>query len=152
MTIKKKSAAFRLVTLLLTLVLALPLSANAAAPSTVQPCASDYLDSYNGYIYPADNGLIQVWFTVTGTRTMAHIGCMTIQLYESSDASNWEWVKVYSHTKIADMMTTNEFFYMGHVEYEGTPGKYYRAYICIFAGEGANGDSRYFYTSAKRAS
>jgi hypothetical protein len=150
--IKKNSFAFiRFAALVLVFALTLPMGANAAVQTPVQPRASYYLDSYNGYVYPAGNGKIQVWFTVTGTDTMDDIGCLTIQIYESSDNSNWRWVKAFDYTNHEDMMTTNDFFHTGHVDYQGTAGKYYRAYLTIYAGENGDGDSRYFYTSSKLA-
>lgn len=148
---KYKSTAIRFVALVLIFVLTLPMVANAAVVTPVQPCASDYLTSYNGYVYPAGNGQLQIWFTVTGSGTMDDIGCLTIQVYESSDNSTWQWVKAFNYSNHAGMMTTDDWFHSGHVDYQGTAGKYYRAYITIYAGKNGAGDSRYFYTSSKLA-
>lgn len=148
---ENKMAVIRLVALILTFALVLPIGANAAMVAPIQPRASYYLDSYSAYIYPAGDGKIQVWFTVTGTDTMEDIGCLTIQIYESSDNSNWSWVKAFNYTNHEGMMATNKWYHSGHVDYQGTTGKYYRAYVTIYAGENGDGDSRYFYTSSKLA-
>lgn len=147
----KNLAIIRLVAMALVLALALPMGVNAATVPTVQPRASYYLNSYNGYVYPAGNGKIQVWYTVTGTGTMDQIGCLSIQIYESSDNSTWRWVAAYNHRNHAEMLATNIVYHSGHVDYQGTVGKYYRAYIGVYAGENGDGDSRYFYTSSKLA-
>lgn len=146
---KHNALVTRLIAIILILALALPLGVNAAVVPSVQPRASYYLNSYNGYVYPAGNGKIQVWFTVTGTGTMDDIGCLSIQIFESPDNSTWSWVDAFNYLDNTDMMSTNKFYHSGHVDYQGVAGKYYRAYICIYAGENGDGDSRYFYTSGK---
>ena len=151
MYIKSKQVVIRLIAMVLIFALVLPVGVQAATAPTVQPRASYYINSYNGYVYPAGNGKIQVWFTVTGTDTMDDIGCLTIQIYESSDNSTWRWVDAFNSIDNPYMMTTDEFYYSGHVNYQGTAGKYYRAYITIYAGRNGDGDSRYFYTSSKLA-
>ena len=35
--------------------------------------------------------------------------------------------------------------------YNGTAGKYYKAYVCIWGGKDGDGDTRYFWTSAKNS-
>lgn len=151
MNIKKRANMIRLVAMVLVLALALPMGARAAVADTMQPLASDYLGSYSAYIYPAGSGKIQVWFTVTGTRTQEALGALTIQLYESTDNSTWKWVKAYSHNNYPDMMGYDTIYHSGHVDYQGLPGRYYRAYVCIWGGGLTVGDNRYFYTSSKQA-
>lgn len=148
---KKSLVTIRFVAIMLIFALVLPIGANAAESTPVQPRASYYLDSYNGYVYPAGNGKIQVWFTVTAIDYMDDIGCLTIQIYESSDNSTWRWVDAFNSVDNSYMMATDEWYYSGHVNYQGTAGKYYRAYITIYAGRNGGGDSRYFYTSSKLA-
>lgn len=148
---KSKQSVIRLMALVLVFALVLPVSAQAATAPVVQPRASDYLDSYNGYVYAAGNGKLQIWFSVTAKDTMDDIGCLTIQLYESSDNSTWRWIAAFNYSNHPNMMSTDKWYYSGHVERQVTPGKYYRAYITIYAGRNGAGDSRYFYTSSKLA-
>lgn len=151
MNIKKKSTIIRVVAMLLVMALALPMGAQAAVAETVQPLASDYLNSYNAYVYPAGNGKIQVWFTVKGTGTLEALGALTIQIHESTDNSNWKLVKAFSHKYNTGMMGYDDFYHSGHVDYQGVAGRYYRAYVCIWGGGLTVGDTRYFYTSSKKA-
>lgn len=148
---RENMSVVRLVAVILAVALMLPVGANAAVVETVQPCASYYLDSYNAYVYPAGNGQIQVWFTVTGTGYMETLGALTIKIYESKDNCTWTWVKSYSNGNYPEMLGYNDYFYSSHVDYQGVAGMYYKAYVCIWAGEDGGGDTRYFYTSSKLA-
>lgn len=151
MNSKKKFAVVRFTAVLLVMVLFLSVASLPAAAVTVQPRASDYLDSYSAYIYPAGGGKIQVWFTVTGTRTQEALGALTIQVYESRNNSDWTLVKAYSHNNNPDMMGYDKIYHSGHVDYQGVAGRYYRAYVSIWGGGLTVGDNRYFYTSSKLA-
>lgn len=143
------SRALRIGALLLAIVLFVPVNAKAA--ETVQPRASDYLCSYNAYIYPAANGKIQVWFTVTGNYYLDTIGALTIQVYQSTDNVNWTWYISFAHNNNPQMLSYNDHYHSGYVECQGVPGRYYKAYVCIWGGSDGDGDTRYFYTSAKKA-
>ena len=151
MNIKKKLRIIRITALFLVMALTLSVGALPAAAEAVQPRGSDYLDSYTAYIYPAGGGKIQVYFTVTGTDTLEALGALTIQVYESTDNSNWTWVKAFSHKYNPGMMGYDKFYHSGHVDYQGVVGRYYRAYVCIWGGGMTIGDNRYFYTSSKKA-
>ena len=144
---KRNRYLIKLIAAALAVVLLAPVQAYAAVPETVSPMASDYLASYTAYIYPAGNGELQVWFSVTGTGTQDYLGALIIQLYESTDNENWSWVKTYRHNECDTMLAQNTFAYMSHVTYtEGVPGRYYKAYVGIWGGPGDTGDARYFWT------
>ena len=113
--------------------------------------ASYYLDSYSAYIYCAGWGKVQVWVSVTGVDDMDEIGSLSIQLYESTDQENWTWVKTFQHVSSPDMLGYDKLFHSGHVEYAGTIGRYYKAYVCVWAGKDGQGDTRYFWTTPKKA-
>lgn len=142
----KKSAAIKLISLLLVFVLVIPM--NAAA---VESRASYYLDAYGAYIYPAGWGKVQVWFSVDGTGDMDEIGSLEIYLYESTDNETWTWVKTFEHQDYSDMLGYNNYYHDGHVEYSGTIGRYYKAYVCVWAGKDGAGDTRYFWTPSEKA-
>lgn len=148
---KKCSVALRVMAFLLAMVMFLPTSAKAATTETVQPCASYYLDSYSAYIYPAANGKIQVYFSVTGIGYLGSLGALHISIYQSLDQNNWHFLKKYSYTDYPSMLSYNDNYHSGCVEYQGVVGRYYMAYVCIWGGNDGVGDTRYFYTSAKRA-
>ena len=148
---REYSVILRMVALLLTLVLISPVVAKAESATGVQPRASDYLLSYNAYIYPAANGKIQAWFTVTGYDFLDSLGALTIQIYQSLDNVNWTWYKSFAHENNPQMLSYNDNYHSGYVECQGVPGRYYKAYVCIWGGSDGDGDTRYFYTSAKKA-
>ena len=82
---------------------------------------------------------------------MDEIGVLTIKIYESTDASNWTWVETFNHNTTSGMLTYDDIYYTGHVDYQGTIGRYYKAYVCIWAGKDRDGDTRYMRTQPKKA-
>lgn len=141
-----KSAVLKLIAILLVVVLLCPIDALAT-----ETRASHYLSSYTAYIYPAGWGKVQVWFTVDGTGTMDEIGALEIQLYESKDNETWTWVKTFEHQNDEGMLGYNNYYHDGYVEYRGTIGRYYKAYVCIWGGKDGDGDTRYFWTPVEKA-
>lgn len=146
---KNKSMLVCVIVALLVVALISPVGASAAVADPVQPNASNYLSSYAAYVYLAGDGLVQVYFNVEGTRTMDELGALTIELYESTDKSNWTWVKTFKHTVDSGMLGYNDFYHSGHLDYQGVEGRYYKAYVCVWAGKDGGGDTRYFWTSVK---
>lgn len=142
----KKELWYKVTILLIVIALICPVNIKA-----VEPRASDYLEAYSAYIYPAGWGKVQVWFSVDGTGYMDEIGALEIQLYESKDNETWTWVDTYQHVDYPDMLGYNDFSHYGHVEYNGTIGRYYKAYVCVWAGKNGDGDTRYFWTPAVKA-
>ncbi len=142
----KKRLLLQVVALILIAVCIFPINAMA-----VEPRASDYLTAYSAYVYPAGWGKVQVWFEVDGTGYMDEIGALEIRIYESTDNENWSWVKTYGYSDNDGMLGYNNYYHAGHIEYKGTIGRYYKAYVCVWAGENGNGDTRYFWTSPKKA-
>lgn len=149
MFIRKKVAVVRIVSLLLVMVMVLPIPVSA----TVEPRASAYLSNYNAYVYLPGDGEVRVYFNVQGTTTLDELGSLVIQIYEcstnSSNLNDWEWKIAFTHDSTPGMLGYDDFYHSGYVSYQGTPGKYYRAYVCIWGGKDGDGDTRYFWTSAK---
>ena len=143
---KKINRVFRLAALLLAIVMLLPVSAMA-----VEPRSSLYLDSYSAYVYPAGWGKVQVWFQVDGTNDMDEIGALEIWIYESKDNENWSWVETFDYSDNSGMLGYNKYYHSGHIEYNGTLGRYYKAYVCVWAGKNGDGDARYFWTNVEKA-
>ncbi len=142
----KRSFTIRAITFLLIAVMLCPMGAFAA-----ESRASYYLNSYSAYVYPSGWGNVQVWFDVTGTNYMDEIGALEIKLYESKDNETWSWVKTYTYNNYSGMLGYNNYTHSGHIEYDGTTGRYYKAYVCVWAGKDGDGDSRYFWTSSVKA-
>lgn len=148
---RKRSRFFiKLIAIMMVVSLCAPIGAQAAMPETVQPMASAYLADYTAYICAMGEGKLEIWWEVTGTRTLADIGVLTVFLYESTDNTNFYWVESFRFTDYPNMLWHNNFFCMDHVDYEGVPGRYYKAYIEIWAGPEDGGDVRYIWTPVER--
>lgn len=148
---RKKSHFFvKLIAIALIISLSAPVGAQAAMPETVAPMASDYLIDYTAYICAMGDGDLEIWWEVTGTRTLADIGVLSIFLYESTDGTNWYWVKSYQHNQYDNMLWHNDYFSMDCVSYDGIPGRYYKAYVQIWAGPEDGGDTRYIWAPVER--
>ena len=134
----------RLLIFVLICSLLVPCTGYATETNPVPPRASAYLTSYNTYIYRTSSNEIQVWFTVVGDTTMDEIGALSFILQESSDNSNWTRVKTYSYEDYSSMLRYNNYVHTSHVSYNGS-SKYYKAYVCIWAGKNGSGDTRYMW-------
>ena len=148
---QRNNLLFRLVILCLIVSLIIPCHAIAAENDVAQPYASNYLDLYNTYICAMGGGDIQIWFTVVADKDMDYVGTLSIRLYESADKSSWSLVETFLHEDYSSMLAEDDYFHSSYVPYEGTAGMYYKAYVCIYAGLGNNGDTRYMWTSVERA-
>ena len=148
---KKYSTLVSIVAIVMVFVLTVPLSTNAATIEPAQPRASAYLRSYSAYVYPAGSGRIEVYFSVNGTGYMDEIGALQVSIYESKDNSTWTWVKSYSNENYSSMLEYDDYYHGSYVSYQGIGGRYYKAYVCVWAGKDGAGDTRYFWTSARQA-
>ena len=147
---KNSRLLVKLIAIILVVSLCAPIGAHAAVPETVQPMASAYLADYTAYICAMGDGNLEIWWEVTGTRTWADIGVLTVSLYESTDNENFYWVKAFNFANHSNMLWHDNYICVDHVDYEGVPGRYYKAYVCIWAGPEDGGDSRYIWTPAER--
>lgn len=147
---KKSRFLVKLIAIILVVSLCAPIGAQAAIPETVQPMASAYLATYTAYICAMGDGDLEIWWEVCGTGTWADVGVLSIYLYESTDNTNWEWVKTFQFTTYENMLAHNTYFCMSHVDYDGVPGRYYKAYVHIWAGPEDGGDGRYIWTPVER--
>lgn len=135
----------RIIAIILVMLLVNPIGAAAA----VQPRASAYLDGYTAYVYLPGDGEVRVYFNVEGTDDMDELGALRIEIHESTDGVNWEWVDTFNHDTTPGMLSYNDDYHSGYVSYDGVAGRYYKAYVCIWGGMDGDGDTRYFWTSAK---
>lgn len=147
-----KYGLIKVIALFLVLSLTVPVAANAATVEPVTPMASYYIDVYSAYVASVGFGRIEVWFDVMGTGDMDEIGALSIQVYESTDNTNWKLVQTFLHDTYTSMLEENNYFHISSVSHQGVPGRYYKAYVCVWAGKNGGGDSRYIWTSAKKAS
>lgn len=150
---RRKKILTCFIALIIVITSIMPISANATTGKIMQPYASSYLSSYGAYVYLAGNGLVQVYFNVEGTGYLDEIGVLSIQIYEcatkSSNIDDWEWKTTFTHDSTNGMLSYNDDYHSGHVDYQGVDGKYYKAYVCVWGGKNGDGDTRYFWTSVK---
>lgn len=150
---KKRSSLIRLVAMIMIMAVLVPFDASATTVETVDPRASYYLDTYNAYVYMPGGGDVRVYFNAMGTDYMDELGALSIEIYEcstnSSNVNDWTWKATFKHNTTSGMLSYNDDYHSGYVTYDGTVGKYYRAYVCIWGGNNGTGDTRYFWTSGK---
>ena len=143
-----KSITLKVVALCLVFALLTPVAVYAAEDTSITPYASYYLDTYNTYIYRVGtNGEIHIWFDVMGTGDMDELGVLSIVLYESTDNSNWSYVDTFLHEDNESMLAYDDWYHASYVSYQGSTAKYYKAYVCIWAGKNGNGDTRYMWAT-----
>ena len=147
---KDRSIICRILALILVVLFICPLNAEA-----VEPRASAYLTSYNAYPYAAGNGKMQIWFHVIADDYMDDIGSLSVEIYScstnSTNDSDWSFVTSFNNGNTPSMLGHGEYIYQSYVECDATVGRWYKAYVCIYAGDTSGGDTRYFWTSAAKA-
>ena len=149
--LKKNVMFLRIIAILTVVALLIPTGMTAHATEVAQPRASDYLNSYGAYVYPEGKGKVSVYFNVVGIGYMDELGALCIEIHESKNGTTWDWVETFSFYSTAGMLSYNDNFHSSHVTYNGVAGRYYKAYVCIWGGKNGQGDTRYFWTSAKLA-
>lgn len=146
MTNQRKRLLIKIVAVIITFSLISPCAVSAATGEMMQPYASKYLTSYSAYVYVTTSGQVQVWFDVMGTGDMDKIGSLKIMLYESTNGTNWTWVKTFLHDSTAGMLYEDDYYVSSHVSWSGgSKSKQYKAYVCVYAGKNGGGDTRYFW-------
>lgn len=119
----------------------------AASATDFSTQASLYLDRYYANIYSEGDGDISIWFEVEATGKMDEIGALSVRLQQkSTSSSTWKTIKTYSYTNYSNMLVNDKDFYVSSVDYSGTEGYSYRAYVTVWAGKDGEGDSREILT------
>lgn len=151
MTTMRKSVFVKIVVLLLVISMVAPCYASAAAVQPDGPMASYYISSYNSYVCAMGGGRVEVWFSITAVNFMDELGALSIGLYESTDQVNWTRVATFLHEDYSNMLLEDDFFHSTGLSYQGVAGRYYKAYVGLWAGRNGGGDTRYMWTSVERA-
>lgn len=147
----RRKTLLKLIALLMTASCLMTSVAFAAVPETVQPLASAYFGSYCPTVSALGGGKVQVTISVTGTSIMDEIGADSIVLYESTDQTDWEQVKTWDKSTYPGLFDEDTSEHTATVSYYGVAGRYYKAYICIYAKKGTGMESSYIWTYVKRA-
>lgn len=120
-----------------------------AASASVK--SSAYLDSYRATIDPRSGGLIVVNVSVDGVGWMTEIGAKTIYIYESLDNKSFYRVGTYESSVYPQMMGSGYDYYRDAVTYLGTPGRYYKASVWVYAANENGSDEKNYTTASKQA-
>lgn len=131
-------------------VVCLASSATAAEASVTR--ASDYLDSYLAYMHANGGGNVSIYFDVCGTGTMDRVGALTVQLQESKDGgATFSTIKTFSYLNYSNMTKRNAVACYSNVSYQGVAGRYYQAYVTVYAAKDGGSDSRTIFASKIKA-
>lgn len=133
---------------LLTVVMVSSILCTAASASVR---SSAYLNSYRATIVPKSGGLIVVNVSVDGVGSMTEIGAKTIYIYESLDNKSFYRVGTYESSVYPQMMGSGYDYYRDAVTYLGTPGRYYRASVWVYAANEDGSDEKNYLTASKQA-
>lgn len=121
----------RYISFFLTAVMLLSVPAYAAENAT--PRASHYIMSTCVYLDKTTSYQFNVWYEVIALGIMDEVGAYLIKVQESTDGQNWTTVKTYTPADEPSMVATNAPGHAGHVTYTGLSGRFYRAYIILYA-------------------
>lgn len=120
--------------------------------TTASARSSDYLDAYRAGVVAKSGGKLVIAIDVCALGTHDMVGTSKINLYESSNGVDFTRIKTYNYKDYPKMMAYNTF---SHVEdvvtYNGTPGKYYFADVCFYAGKDGGYDEKWYSTAAVKA-
>lgn len=115
--------------------LAIIFSANstlAAEYSNIQPYASNYLDSYGLVLVADGNTAMSISYVVHGVTKMDKLGVQKMTIQERT-STGWSDYLVYTGGGNQDFYSYNAYDHTGDVIFYGTPGKYYRAIMVVYA-------------------
>lgn len=113
--------------------------------------SSAYLNGYSAGLTAKSHGAMVITVDVTGVGYMPEIGAKEIYVYESTDGQYFRWVATYESSDYPQMMGSGSIFYEDVITHQGTPGRYYYAKACVYAGNDTGGDERYCNTAIKKA-
>ena len=117
----------------LLLVAVLLLSIPALAAETPEPRASYYFTSSSTFLCNVSGASFEAWFDVTGTGIMEEIGVNFIKIQRSSDGENWTTMRTFSKADFPHLLDYNTATHTAGINYTGTRGFYYRAWIQLYA-------------------
>lgn len=120
-----------------------------AASATVK--SSAYLDAYRAVLTPDPGGVMTVTVQVTGVGYMPKLGAKEVHLYESTNGRDFHWIASYGSDDEPFMLGSGTVFYEDVLTFTGTPGHYYYATACVYAGNSNGGDERYVDSAIKQA-
>lgn len=134
------------VSLVLAMVLILAIPVSAAEDTT--PRASNFFMASSTYLWRTSSTTFQVWFDIDAVRGMDELGVSEIKVQRSSDGTSWSTMATYTKELYPHFIAEDTGTHSGCITYTGTPGYYYRAYVCYYAKDGVNIGELDKYTSS----
>ena len=147
----KKSKLMRVIALALAVAMFLPVFGNAQPVEEVQPRAGSHIRCDYAEVIPLGGGKIQAYYIVEGMGTMTDIGAETVQIYESTDGTNWTWKKSFRYINMPELMGHGVDEYDYTLNYQGVVGRYYKAHVTLLARDADGQETRIYFTAQTRA-
>lgn len=133
-------------TVCIILVMAVFLAIPAQAAEVNSARGSSYFGSVCTYLWHVSGTTFEVWFDVTAVRGMDELGASKISIQRSTDNANWTTVQTFNKASTSSMIDTDTCRHASYVTYTGSSGYYYRALVTIYAKDGNNIATDYWYT------
>lgn len=122
----------RLISFFMAAIMLLAIPAFAEEEAT--PMASRYIMSTCVYLDQTATTQFRVWYEVIALGIMDEVGAYKIKVQDSTDGQNWTTVKTYIPSEYPSMVIEDDIGHTGFVVYTGAvTGRYYRAYIILYA-------------------
>ena len=118
---------------------------------TTDTRSSQYISLYRSTLTPVGNGEIDILVDVSGCGYMAEIGATRIVVYESTDDVSFTRVATYESEDYENMIASGTIYFDTPITHEGVVGRYYKAIVYCYAGNGTTGDTRTYTTTSVRA-
>lgn len=135
----------RLISFFMAAVMLLAMPAFAAEEA--MPMASRYIMSTCVYLDQTATTLFRVWYEVIALGIMDEVGAYKIKVQESIDGQSWATVKTYVPSEYPSMVIEDDIAHAGYVVYTGAvTGRYYRAYITLYAKNSSGEGHVFVYT------
>ena len=121
------------------------------AAEEVRPYANDYIRDAYASMSAQGNGKLAISLSLAATAVMGQLGVSGMIVYESTDQTNWSTVGYYTYNTHSNLIAYNTQFFNATLTQNGVAGRYYKAQVSFWAGNGGTGDSRIVTTSIVRA-
>lgn len=96
-------------------------------------------------------GKVDCCFRAEAGQTMQTVGALSIRIYGSEDGERWSLERICRYTDDPSLMGTGTDAHQGKVTVCGTPGRYYKAWVIIWAEGETGSQSRSLWTQPVQA-
>lgn len=143
--LKKKTRLLLTVTLLLTVLFGMTITANA-----IETRASSYFGSYSAWLTKNSSGTISVTIDVTAVNTMTSLGATSVKIQKyNSTSGTWSTVSTFSSTSTTSLLGSNVSSYSKKVTTDSSMSSgTYRAYITFYALNSSGSATTYYTTDS----